>query len=583
MGDDISSTPFVSSSSPSPLLTSSSIALFSAITSISIRPEPYNVLDTPSEPSTAMASAAAQPATAGTSASHPYTCNTCQVAYRNIDLQKAHMKSDWHRYNLKRRVASLPPISSEVFSEKVLQARAVTDAQADKAYFERACDICQKSYYSENAYQNHLSSSKHKAKLASGAQRLEDDSTSVVSSTFTLGEPVPSVGKDSVDSEAEDEFNHVVEGFSRAKISTSDQRPSPVKRPSNPQPTSDETSDAANDREENNATPVQEGPKWSLKSCIFCNYDSPTVPLNANHMERFHGMFIPEKAYLVDLDGLVEQLQHKVHDDHECLDCGKVKSTVFGIQTHMRDKGHCKIPYTSERDQLAIGDFYDFRSTYSDGEDDEAEDGEANGGAKLGGRRTAKFTNEDGDEVGEGDGWETDSSESSLDSDDLHAVPAEGHHHQARHQVDGWHSRAHKHTHAAFHDDYELHLPSGKSVGHRSLAKHYRQNLYNYPTAEERAERQAIEGNREEEEGGSDREGRNGENQLAVSNGRNREVIPRGARGMAGVSDRGRKIAQRKEERGRTMEQVHSKKKDYAYGKKLNNQKTYYYRYLNGG
>lgn len=35
------------------------------------------------------------PATAATSASHPYTCNTCQVAYRNIDLQKTHMKSDW--------------------------------------------------------------------------------------------------------------------------------------------------------------------------------------------------------------------------------------------------------------------------------------------------------------------------------------------------------------------------------------------------------------------------------------------------------------------------------------------------------
>jgi pre-60S factor REI1 len=49
------------------------------------------------------------------------------------------------RYNLKRRVASLPPISSEVFTEKVLQARAETTAQADKAGFERACETCQKT------------------------------------------------------------------------------------------------------------------------------------------------------------------------------------------------------------------------------------------------------------------------------------------------------------------------------------------------------------------------------------------------------------------------------------------------------
>lgn len=40
----------------------------------------------------AMASANAGPSTGG---SHPYTCKTCQVAYRNIDLQKGHMKSDW--------------------------------------------------------------------------------------------------------------------------------------------------------------------------------------------------------------------------------------------------------------------------------------------------------------------------------------------------------------------------------------------------------------------------------------------------------------------------------------------------------
>lgn len=30
-----------------------------------------------------------------TSSSHPYTCNTCQVAFRNSDLQKGHMRSDW--------------------------------------------------------------------------------------------------------------------------------------------------------------------------------------------------------------------------------------------------------------------------------------------------------------------------------------------------------------------------------------------------------------------------------------------------------------------------------------------------------
>lgn len=536
-------------------------------------------------------------------ASHPYTCNTCQVAYRNIDLQKGHMKSDWHRYNLKRRVASLPPISADVFTEKVLQARAVSTAEADKAYFERACDICEKTYYSENAFQNHLTSQKHKAKQASSGQptsgRADDETTSVVSSTFSLGEPIaPSQGE--VDSDAEEEFSHVVEGLQKASIT--EQRPSPVKRPSHPQPAVEDAAeeDAAATRESDSATPIPaaQEPNWTLESCLFCNYSSPTVPLNTHHMERFHGMFIPEKKYLVDIDGLLQQLQDKIRQHHQCLYCDKIKSSMFGIQTHMRDTGHCKIPYETEREQLRIGDFYDFRSTYSD-DDEMSDDGsvanEENGGAKLGARRSAKLTRMDGaDMEGEGaDGWETDSSASSLDSEDLTAVPAEGHIHQferldkhphhssqdprQRHQADGWHSHAHKPTRAVFYDDYELHLPTGKSVGHRSLNKYFRQNLHNHPSAEERAERLAIE------EANGDQEESTSDGQLVQTGPRSREMVPRGMAGMAGAPEQQKRRARRAEERGRTLEQVHSKQKDLAYGKKFNNHKNYYYREQGGG
>ncbi|RBR23274.1 uncharacterized protein FIESC28_03857 [Fusarium coffeatum] len=537
-------------------------------------------------------------------ASHPYTCNTCQVAYRNIDLQKGHMKSDWHRYNLKRRVASLPPISSDVFTEKVLQARAVSSAEADKAYFERVCDICEKTYYSENAFQNHILSQKHKAKEASSGQttsaRADDEATSVVSSTFSLGEPVaPSQGE--VDSDAEEEFSHVVEGLQKARIT--EQRPSPVKRPSHPQPSGQDVAseDAEATRASDSTTPVptSQEPNMTLETCLFCNYSSPTIPLNTHHMERFHGMFIPEKNYLVDIDGLLQQLQDKIRLHHQCLYCDKLKSSTFGIQTHMRDTGHCKIPYETEQEQLEIGDFYDFRSTYSDdGEwsDEESVVDETSGGAKLGARRPAKVTGEDGEEVEEGegaDGWETDSSASSLDSADLTAVPAEGHIHQferldkhphhsrqdprQRHQADGWHSHAHKPTRAVFHDDYELHLPTGKSIGHRSLNKYYRQNLHSHPSAEERAERLALEGAEgEQSNAGSD-------GQLAHRGSKSREMVPRGMAGMVGAPEQQKRRARRAEERGRTLEQVHTKQKDLVYGKKLNNHKNYYYREQGGG
>jgi len=36
------------------------------------------------------------------------------------ELQKEHYKSDWHRYNLKRKVADLPPVTAENFQQRVL-------------------------------------------------------------------------------------------------------------------------------------------------------------------------------------------------------------------------------------------------------------------------------------------------------------------------------------------------------------------------------------------------------------------------------------------------------------------------------
>lgn len=527
------------------------------------------------------------------SASHPFTCNTCAVAYRNIDLQRGHMRSDWHRYNLKRRVASLPPITSETFNEKVLQARAVQTAEAEKAYFERSCEACQKSYSSQNAYQNHLTSQKHKLRLAAlGRQKgtVPDDASSVMSSTFSLGNPISVDRSTDVDSDAEEEFTAVVEGLKKSNLddATPNQRPSPVKRPSNPQPSAQGQDDQDGTSTEDSSATT--GPKseisWTVNSCIFCNYNSPSAPLNAHHMERFHGMFVPEKSYLVDLEGLLQYLLERVHEGHQCLSCYKVKTTAFAVQTHMRDKGHCKIPFVTEEEQLDIGDFYDFSSTYSDGEEAEDEE-EGAGGAKV------KKTQDGAD--GEGDGWETDSSDdSSLDSDDLGAVRGERNldkhpHHssttqRSHRQADGFHSHAHKHTHAVFYDDYELHLPSGKSVGHRSMARYYRQNLTNYPTPEERAERLALEDrhNSSDEETETERDGRRQVARNGETRGR-RAVVRRDAAGMAGVSDVAKKAAKDSEHRGRTAHLERGKINDWKYGEKANKQKTYYYRYQAGG
>ena len=447
-----------------------------------------------------------------------------------------------------------------------------------------------RTYFSENAYQNHLGSQKHQAKLATVHDKHDDEISSVMSSTFSLGEPT-AINDEEIDSEAEEEFSEVVEGIK--KTSSKDVHPT-SQRPSRPRHPGDLEGDIESVATASSVTAAGETP--SPKRCLFCNYDSSSVPFNAAHMERIHGMFIPEKAYLVDLDGLIGALSEKIYEYHECLYCGKLKPSIFGLQTHMRDMGHCKIPFFTEEEQLEIGEFYDFTSTYSDIEEEsDSEDAlpgeKKSGGVRLGAKRQGKTAGGARDEEIEGgDGWETDSSASSLDSADLTAVPLEDrsesyeklsrHSHHSHNDPrphrnkDGFHSHAHKHAHAVFYSDYELHLPSGRTAGHRSLNKYFRQNLHSHPSPAEREERlaiEAVESSDSEEEQQDQRIAR----QIERERGRALTSRANGGLGMIGVTAEKRNEVQQAEKRSRKVEERERRKFQWGNNKQSNSQKHF--------
>lgn len=369
---------------------------------------------------------------------------------------------------MKRRIASLPPVTLETFNEKVLAAKATSNEAAAKASYEKTCHTCNKAFYSENSYQNHINSSKHKQRVAS--LRKDGDAASVQSSAFSLGEPV---------TKSDNDVSKVTEGLKTATIDEEE----------------DEDMESEIKKED-----------FLASRCLFCKTESTDIHTNVDHMRIDHGLFIPEQKYLADLDGLINYLYRKITENFECLYCHAIKNDAQAIQTHMRDKSHCMIAFESEEEQVEIGQYYDFRSTYSEDEDESTAD---SGGVKVNGD-------------GEDQGWETDSSASSVDEDDLDSY---------------------RNASGAYEADYELHLPSGKSVGHRSLAKYYKQNLHKYPSAAERAARQ-----------------------LAIANGEIEEEPPRtrpshhralvtranGGMGMIGVTEEQKEAALTAERRERT-------------------------------
>ncbi|KAK5123618.1 hypothetical protein LTR85_002656 [Meristemomyces frigidus] len=534
--------------------------------------------------------------------SHPFTCNTCQVAFRSSDLQRTHMQSDWHRYNLKRRVASLPPLTSEIFAEKVLSNKATAAVTAARASFEKRCEACEKNFYSEGAYVNHLGSHKHKTLTARLHARGGHETESMADSTFSLGEPLDTasttastvaVNAEGADPEAEEEFEEVVEGMKTTGLD--DASSDPVsRRPSRPTPSSaapanEAVAEDAMDEDD------EEEYKADVTQCLFCNYVSPNLDLNLTHMSRQHGFFVPEKDYLVDLPGLINYLSETIAALHQCLYCHKNLHTAAGVQTHMRDRGHCMIAYSTEGEQMDIGEFYDFRATYSDEETDEEEEN-ANGGVSLGVKRDVETTvaGKDGKDVDmdeDEEGWESDSTLSSVPTDEITSVPIEHQDHKYaqldkhRHHshsdprphknTDGFHSHAHSTPHAVYHDDYELHLPSGRTAGHRSLRTYYRQNLRNYPSAEERAEQRMIEDNRHDSD--ADDEETESQSTETTGNGRGRQVISRanGGTGMIGVSDGKKREIRAVEKREQKRQQRAQRNYEWGNNKQANFQKHF--------
>eukprot|EP00928_Gymnodinium_smaydae_P027877 TRINITY_DN21417_c0_g1_i1.p1 TRINITY_DN21417_c0_g1~~TRINITY_DN21417_c0_g1_i1.p1 ORF type:complete len:353 (+),score=88.61 TRINITY_DN21417_c0_g1_i1:90-1148(+) len=50
-------------------------------------------------------------------------CSNCDASFENAAEYRAHCKSEWHNFNLKRKVKSLPPVSEEEFAEISLDSR----------------------------------------------------------------------------------------------------------------------------------------------------------------------------------------------------------------------------------------------------------------------------------------------------------------------------------------------------------------------------------------------------------------------------------------------------------------------------
>ena len=207
--------------------------------------------------------------------------------------------------------------------------------------------------------------------------------------------------------------------------------------------------------------------------CLFCSVSAFTsIDENVSHMAAVHSFFIPDLEYLTDLSGLLSSLGERIAVENTCIFCLK-KSREFrsleAVRKHMLDKGHCKIAYDTESEKLAVSDFYDFSSSYP------SLPGEKKGSSK---RRRVQVVVPDTEPVGD-DSWEDVDDDDGDDGFDgvvegsvTEPEDSEDEEDGSDDEVDG--------SQITYGDTvYELVLPSGARIGHRSLRRYYKQSFAN--------------------------------------------------------------------------------------------------------
>ncbi|EST05938.1 Zinc finger, C2H2 [Kalmanozyma brasiliensis GHG001] len=377
-----------------------------------------------------------------------FTCLSCSIAFPNPEDQRTHYRSDLHRYNMKRRVANLPPVKADVFNAKILERRAALVQEAQTATVPDRCEACDKKFASQNAFRAHLESKKHKENEArlSRRQAAANTEASEIAPSEDGKEEVPlvfRVPKPTAEAPA------LTRSTTDAAIVAEEKKKNARDTLMVSEDASEEQIQAAVDAK------VASSRRIDVEhECIFCPKSGfGELKDNLAHMSKAHGFFIPDSEYIVDLPGLVSYLADKVSIGNICLYCngrGKGFHNTESVRNHMLDKYHCKIAYSDPEDQLELGDFYDFTSSYPAEEDEEWEDADA----------------EEEEEM------EVDGEGQVLDLTTKKSGEEEEKDDQIRYGD----------------SELELVLPSGARLGHRSLRRYYAQSLRETPLNSSRAD-----------------------------------------------------------------------------------------------
>ncbi|KAL6933040.1 related to Pre-60S factor REI1 [Hanseniaspora guilliermondii] len=265
-----------------------------------------------------------------------YTCNACWIQFTSTKDQRSHMQTEWHRYNLKRKVAELPAIDEKTFNDKVSKINdqrkevnnfGINMNEKDSKLSPKDLKKLQKQELLKKK-QDLLELAKKQIELK--LKRIQDDGSLTLSP------------------EVEKSLNDKIQ-----QLSSDIEKIQFKNRPKEPL-----------SEEEIYKKKLANQKEFKETDCLFCplgsNKKITTYEENIDHMKLEHGFTFPEEQYLVNPKGLLKYLSEKIGLGNMCLSCNFEGKSTESCQQHMIMKQHCKIPYFTDDEKFEISEFYDF-------------------------------------------------------------------------------------------------------------------------------------------------------------------------------------------------------------------------------
>jgi len=299
-------------------------------------------------------------------------CGTCRVQFNKSELHREHFKSDWHLYNIKRKVIKLDPITIDDFVQRQqIQSGSCTSSEFGETDW--YCVYCSKKFASKRAWINHCASRQHQRKESDHVNGQLEKVKSLNRKAAEKGEQKPT----------RDQVNELLRSPVRARrhVTSWGQGDSPRNQWLRKMNIYDDSDDEMLDEDPemwsdvdstysvgSSIHPGGEQRNIELDECLFCGVISSSFDQNLGHMSVKHDFRFPDEEFVVSPEELFFFCADKVGNGNICLVCnyaGRAFYSLQAVRNHMVTKGHCYVNVNGEN-ALDYVEFYDFAQSGDD-------------------------------------------------------------------------------------------------------------------------------------------------------------------------------------------------------------------------